>query len=87
MPLDTRITIRIEALGDRDSTGEYQPGATTSFPVWADEMKSSEDDHLETGGGANHIREALSGSPFSGAGGGECRLGLFGRFSRFGMEC
>ena len=50
MPLDTRITIRIEALGDRDSTGEYQPGPTTSFPAWADEMKSSEDDHLETGG-------------------------------------
>ena len=50
MPLDTRITIRIEALGDRDSTGEYQPGPTTSFPVWADEMKSSEDDHLETAG-------------------------------------
>ena len=50
MPLDTRITIRIEALGDRDSTGEYVPGASTSYTVWADEMKSSEDDHLETGG-------------------------------------
>ena len=50
MVLDTRCSIEIEALGDRDSTGEYQPGATTSFPVWADEMKSSDDDHPETSG-------------------------------------
>ena len=50
MPLDTRITISIEALGTRDQTGEYVPGATTEYPVWCDEMRSREDDHLETAG-------------------------------------
>ena len=50
MALDTRITIRIEALGTRDQTGEYVPGAETTYPVWADEMKSRDDDHIETAG-------------------------------------
>ena len=50
MPLDTRITIKIESLGTRDGTGEYVPGPTTGYPLWCDEMKSSEDDHLEIGG-------------------------------------
>lgn len=50
MPLDTRITINIEAVGTRDGTGEYIPGAETAYPVWADEMKSRDDDHIETAG-------------------------------------
>lgn len=50
MTLDTRITIEIEGLGTRDSTGEYVPGATTEYPAWCDEMRSRDDDHLETGG-------------------------------------
>ena len=50
MPLDTRCTIEIEAIGTRDDTGVYIPGDTTSYPVWADEMKSRDDDHLETAG-------------------------------------
>ena len=50
MPLDTRITINIEAVGTRDDTGEYVPGATTEYPAWCDEMRSREDDHIETAG-------------------------------------
>lgn len=50
MPLDTRVKIDIEALGTRDDTGVYIPGVTTSYPLWCDEMKSRDDDHLETAG-------------------------------------
>ena len=50
MPLDTRVTIDIEAIGTRDDTGVYIPGVTTSYPVWCDEMKSRSDDHIEDAG-------------------------------------
>ena len=50
MPLDTRITIKIEALGTRDGTGEYTHGPITDYPLWCDEMKSRDDDHLEDAG-------------------------------------
>ena len=32
---DRKITISIEAMGDFDDHGEYQPGPSTSYSVWA----------------------------------------------------
>jgi len=44
MPLDTQITIGIEAEGTRDDQGRYVPGPETSYPVWADERNAGSTD-------------------------------------------
>ena len=33
--LDRRITLHLEAEGTRDDQGDYVPGPTTDYPVWA----------------------------------------------------
>ena len=50
MPLDTPITIRLEAIGDRNEHGEYVRGPVTEYPVWADQTNSGSTDTVTTGG-------------------------------------
>ena len=51
MPLDTPITIRLQAIGTRDEHGEYVPGPVTSYSVWSDQTNSGSTDTV-TGGGS-----------------------------------
>ena len=50
MPFDTIITINIAALGTFDEHGEYTPGASTPYEVWADQTGAGSSDALTTGG-------------------------------------
>ena len=50
MPLDTPITIRLEAIGDRNEHGEYVPGPVTEYPVWADQVNSGSTDQITPNG-------------------------------------
>ena len=51
MPFDTIITINIASLGDYDEHGEYTPGASTPYEVWADQTGAGSSDALVSGGG------------------------------------
>ena len=50
MPLDTRITIGIEAAGMRNDRGEYVPGPTTNYEVWSDSRNAGSQDVEESSG-------------------------------------
>ena len=56
MPMDRRITIVIEAEGTRDSSGNYDPGPTTSHPAWATRRDRSQEDIQQEGGTADSTR-------------------------------
>lgn len=43
MPLDRRITVRLQAEGTR-SQGEYVPGPVTEYPVWAQQQLAGSSD-------------------------------------------
>ena len=58
MPVDRRITIKIEGKGARDRYGEYQPGPINYFPVWAGRFDKSLEDIPESGGERSEIRRA-----------------------------
>lgn len=50
MPLDTPITIHLEAIGHRDNAGEYVHGPVTDYPLWADQRGAGSVDTLTSSG-------------------------------------
>ena len=56
MTLDRIIDIEIKAEGDRDDTGEFLPGMTTTSRVWATRMDRSLEDIEQEGGTRNIAR-------------------------------
>ena len=50
MALDREITIRIEAVGTRDNHGDYIPGPTTEYNVWAERSAAGSNDQPTSGG-------------------------------------
>ena len=50
MALDRRITIKIEAIGTRDSNGTYIPGPVAEYPVWAERRSAGSSDQATSGG-------------------------------------
>ena len=52
--LDRRIWVLLNAYGDRDSFGRYQPGATTAYALWA---KRIDNEQIE----ARHTKDSSTG--------------------------